>query len=1176
MAAHLTSSLLDAIDAGTFERLASHVIRRRYPHLIGHGINAQGKPVVDPLDASADRVWVYHTTQEDLRAKWLATGNRPGDLTVALEEVASLRAKAPNVSITVILATSRRVASAIDQEARERARAANVSIEVLEQSIIADYLDTSPDGQYVRRLFFGTAQERLNIDLLRAVARLSERQYGESSYREQAGALVHRGLDDSLDLAINGGKRVRFLVGQSGHGKTRALHSALTRHRLNGGIGLWMPPEIARTEPRLESAIASTLRMYLPDLHMSAGMTALELTRDTGRPLVIVVDDLNALADPVPTAAKLATWNVRSVHAVLLVPIWPGTWEALPTEARERAGDRIPVGPYREREAVDALRARIEGLDYVRARELAGQCALDPLLIALLPRTPDAVAESRAGGIIRAYIRRVTGDLARRYTAIVSDYDDVLVALGGLVLNHSTLSPALEVIRPEFPDGSSLGTRLRELLVDGRLIHIAGSLRFRHDRLRDVLVADYVSTCLGEGHPQLNDPFFCEPIGLAIARTEANDTVLRELDTNNPLALAYAIAQFGSPTTRSQRTVASLLQGTIAVPGKLPGEYIVEMDRVFTRLDDPVVLNITSGAPDLFTMSRFVNGATDAVLPFARTLIEQRYIDTHEWVKRGLEKNPGGVADEVYRALESSRDDDRSAALAIAPFMADRISAEAVLGSIQNAQRVGQIAADAAVALLRYPDPSGIGVLLDEILRLPSQRSTGNYSYTKGFAVDHIARYSEVLPGPAFDAIDTWARFDFPNRQWMASGILSHTDNPSAVEYCIRALAAQYDESNPMGNAIALDYYVSRWRKRGDPKYPDLSLSRESIDRVVALWANEDEANAIRTVAWRYWLEVRGDDDRSVLIESIGSTDPLCIEAMWFRVRHGDVRMRGAFLERLRENNANWFRLAKYNWDNEVRAEVFRFAREVHAGYIPDGGQSEALYEMASLLRDIPRSDADLFFRDLGQQLDSPRFFMAALYVGTEQALKYASRVEHDVDLEKAFSGFSFFYELGNPARAGRVGPEMLLRLEPFFPTLSQHDLISIRDRASALGMQDWIRSRLDIHLEADIRARIVPSVADHYRRLDSAMRNRSEAWHWYESFEERGEPGRDAMATARSWFAERRTAAAFAVMASLVATYGSREDVAFLRADSIDIDDHAISAMLAHIDLTVSRRSLT
>ena len=141
MSAHVTSLLLDTIDAGAFERLASHVLRKKYPALIGHGINAEGKPVADPLDAGAVNVWVYHTTRSDLRSKWLATGERPGDLTVALERLGNLRVDVPDATATIILATNRRVASDLVDDVRKQAHSANVEIEVLEQSIIGALSD---------------------------------------------------------------------------------------------------------------------------------------------------------------------------------------------------------------------------------------------------------------------------------------------------------------------------------------------------------------------------------------------------------------------------------------------------------------------------------------------------------------------------------------------------------------------------------------------------------------------------------------------------------------------------------------------------------------------------------------------------------------------------------------------------------------------------------------------------------------------------------------------------------------------------------------------------------------------------------------------------------------------------------------------------------------------------
>ena len=210
-----TAAKLESLtDRSQFERLATSVLRKaepKYSTIIQTGVNAQGETIVAPIDGllliphsdPAHYVFVQHTTtdRDGLRRKWLS--ERDGDLFKASTEALNVRQRQPDAVFTVVLTTNQRVDPKLFQDVCERAQTAHMVVDIWEQSRLADFLDTTQDGQWLRKSYLGVEAERLStlhrsgivsdLDVLRAT-RLAEERKTQMRSAEFAARLAIRDL----------------------------------------------------------------------------------------------------------------------------------------------------------------------------------------------------------------------------------------------------------------------------------------------------------------------------------------------------------------------------------------------------------------------------------------------------------------------------------------------------------------------------------------------------------------------------------------------------------------------------------------------------------------------------------------------------------------------------------------------------------------------------------------------------------------------------------------------------------------------------------------------------------------------------------------------------------------------------------------------------------------------
>ncbi len=186
-----TAEALEKItDRGKFELLVTSVLRkhnRDYAAIIHTGINAQRETIKSPVDGFCRvpgsvpprYLLVQHATTDrsQLEKKWLhdhttvktRKNNRKtqpsesddGDLLKAGQEAKKIKTKFPDAQCTVILATNQHLPQGIEliTKVEEKAATLGVDVDIWEQSKIADFLDSTPEGHWLRKEYLGINAE---------------------------------------------------------------------------------------------------------------------------------------------------------------------------------------------------------------------------------------------------------------------------------------------------------------------------------------------------------------------------------------------------------------------------------------------------------------------------------------------------------------------------------------------------------------------------------------------------------------------------------------------------------------------------------------------------------------------------------------------------------------------------------------------------------------------------------------------------------------------------------------------------------------------------------------------------------------------------------------------------------------------------------------------------------
>lgn len=589
-----TAATLESFtDRSRFELLATSILRKaeqKYAPVIHTGINAQGETIVAPIDglhliphsSPAHYIFVQHTTadRQRLRGKWLS--NSDADLLKAIAEARKIRQSQPDAVFTVVLTTNQRVDTQLGIDVHQWASGERIAVDIWEQSRLADFLDTTPDGHWLRRYYLGIEAERLSAALLHQIGRRSLELYRLEVLMPGQGPLVHRNLvENILTSALPGGPGLCLVAGSSGYGKSVATAQALDQWLSGGSLGLWLPARFLRDAASLETALDTWLRSLHPTIQPGAGRVAIDLAAKGGR-LLLCVDDINrtpgaarllrlalslaALPSDGQAQAKSGGGNPGVADSLyLVVPVWPEQLSSLPPKMLDKPWVRtVPVGDLLPDEASGMIRAKVPSLSPIEARDFATRLHRDPFLVGLFTLMADVgmdaqrlgvVADDAIGQFLDAQIREICSTGTLELLPV-----ELLAALTGIaheMILRRNLRPSWQELEGWLGDGSKALRGIRRLVQQRQVCSLdaEGRLDFRHDRLQERFLVQAMGELLQLAEPPediITDPYYSAIVGKALAQTVLPTERLARLRSSAPRTVFEAIRQIAEPSSEYQ------------------------------------------------------------------------------------------------------------------------------------------------------------------------------------------------------------------------------------------------------------------------------------------------------------------------------------------------------------------------------------------------------------------------------------------------------------------------------------------------------------------------------------------------------------------------------------------------------------------------------------------------
>jgi hypothetical protein len=642
-----TAEVLEGMtDAGQFEILATRSLReldddcRALAHF---GVNEAGKTIANPVDGfcrvpGSDpprfvmpaftltardgllRKWLFdHTTAPRAKA---ATAEADGDLIKAARKAAGLRGGHPGASFIVYLCTNRRLDTELMQPVYAGAATLGVEVRFLDQSRLRDFLDASPVGQWLRQEHLGIQADQVSEQLLQQLSLHSLERYAAELLLTSVDQIVPTATADRAAAAVRDPSvALHLLVGASGVGKSVMGQDLLRRHVRDGGIGLWVPGEVAEGAASLAEAVERVLRLHHPRMGPGAGQAAVRLAT-AERPLLLVIDDINRSDHPGRLLHKVLGWSrpagdgSKKANASVRVvcPVWDLYWSPLRHLYESLGWVRVHgVGSMARPEAVNCLRLALgEQAGRFTSQELdglAGRLGDDPILLGLFGRllrddpgtNPNALAEDVLGKLVA----RSVGEVALLHSRPEQQYASALKRLAKEMIRRNALYPTWTDLGVWLEDDRTSFDSVSQLAAQGHVCRVgerggASRFEFRHDRILEYQLASAAAEMVcGDGSDPADacDPFFTTILGRAVASHPLPGSVLERLRAWQPNSLIAAVPFLPLLPSAYADGVVAMVRAWLSQSDPVPSR---RWDALRTLADSrsPRVLEATEDVPE--------------------------------------------------------------------------------------------------------------------------------------------------------------------------------------------------------------------------------------------------------------------------------------------------------------------------------------------------------------------------------------------------------------------------------------------------------------------------------------------------------------------------------------------------------------------------------------------------
>jgi hypothetical protein len=1218
--------LADMTDEGAFERLATAVLRQsdsRFRSLSHPGVNADGKTVKSPVDGiafvpganPAQMIAVHHTicAAKDLEKKWLhdpatvvprGKSKRPtapaGDIVKTVEIVAEERKRTPDVQATLILTTNQEPGETLVRNVHAAAAAAGITIDIWARSRLADVLDNEPRGQWLRRQFLGIDQVQLSKEML---TELSQRSLELSKPPDRPDAWVERALDRAIGDADD--EQIVFVIGESGSGKSIACYKRLSANAAAGGFSIILTDEAIASSLSLEQALEKSLLQLHPSLIAGCGGTALQLSRSDRR-LMVAIEDINRSGLGAALIEKVARWQSdKSKDGTsswqLLCPVWPQVMSSLGDEARKRINSRAIVGtvfsPEEGAEAVERRRA-LGGRPVTRleAASISEALGHDPLLIALHDpaSTPDTA--QTIGQFIETSLQRLA---ATKGEFSAAEYGQALGALATTMLLNRQMEPGwIELLA--WPALTSHAASLRHLVHQGEIVRLTGpstseKLAFRHDRVREWLLAGAASEFLRANSMPTDiaaEPYFAEIFGLALTREDASASAVSMMASHNALALFCAVRHLPRAAPSVQTGIISALETWLGrTSANVRGERYLRWEamRTLAEAEGPHVRPF---------VARFDDNSWNALRA------RYRNGDLMGGIGLCLQIEPGvSVAGhEAFLDHVKTRFGANLVSALAATLSKEQLDETIRIGALRLAGHIGEPALAAAVRACWHNHVSR-DQHLDEYLWACAQCVDDDPASLLGPVCDGWATLPDTtkdkgMPSPRDDLAAHNVRWAFhkrlperairyfieraagPDLRWPITYMLHGLDQPDAVEFVVRELAATDERLegtnsfSPFGMSANGD-----WQRRQEETGRAMSVA--SRKRLLDIWQDQTAGKHLRKQAFRIWAATHRAGDIDIL-RTVPNADALADNALWQRLRLGDREAIPAMIVKLSaDDRGYWWQLGRYIWSDDVTKALDEALERRGAALGAAGSaavkRADADAFLSEMVMRLPTAEADALLNKHWDHLAASHYYViAALYVATPALQAHvAASIKAASEPKELLRHLSIRFGHKRSGHPGLFRSEQIEAVVPYLDLVDEMDIYHLWNACNEHGWFDLRRTYLDPRLPSKVRDRVYLDEGRVLKALDEFLA-KNDPWldHWLDEFRKSGASLDDIMALIARWLEQKSSIDALEIASRAVLHLGERRHLGLLKAVKIDPGERA-AAIVADTEFGVKRRTL-
>lgn len=1214
--------LAEITDAAQFERIATSVLRAADPALYGNlshqGVNTDGKTVKAPLDNIG---WVHvdgyamcvaaaHTTasRDDLEGKWLhdpatvtprKTGGKPtqaaGDLIKAIEVITKLRTQHPGLKATLALTCNREEPTDVRTKAEGIANRSSVVLDIWSVSRIAQHLDTTPEGQAIRRAYLDTPVNLLSREELLRVGVLS---LNSRFSPTDPNALVSRhGVFDGTSHML--------LSGPSGMGKTTICFENLRNALAEGQPGIVLNDQTVRDATSIEDAIEIELSHYLPQLEPLAGTKALELCSEL-KPFVVVVEDINRAENTTILLNKLASWALHGMSQNdgnprrkwrMLCPVWPRFLAGLEKSKEVNdAGMVHIIGLFLEDDAREAVKRRGEALGYpqndLAAAEIARALGYDPLLVGLY----DFASTADGKDVIAQYIHREFDRVALSSDLTFTDLEMAVNALMTEMLQRRRLTPTWREAQAWLGEGSNLHA-LRALVTKGGVLRLNKSgvqevVEARHDRVLHSLLANFIATVMKEDLQvsYLSDPYLAEFVGTGASLARLDPTALQVLMRNSPLVGFYAFKHAVQLSGEYAAIAARAIKDWVCQESTRTQTFSSRRWRglqILAEIDSPAVLELTSKFPQddlhqpLFE-ARFRNGDLNAALNWLTEYpFEVNFGGRQELVDHVHNKYGRGLVQAVEKVLEdpTSTGRARRGALYLAGYLADPILAKSVrtVWKLTDSEErdleaflwaSARVCGDEALITL---EP-----VCDAWEALPEQDDSfiGESSRSSLAAHGLSWKFRDHVPHAALPYFVQRAK-QSETLKWPITYMLRGIDDPVAVQHEVEYLAERSREAEGTGGMI--DHFLKdEWRRQTEDH--GRKMSDESKQRLLDIAMNLENDPHLQVQAFSLW-EVCVSAEGLDVARAIKAGDLLHDKAVWARARRSDLTVIPELLEKIKENPRFWWQAGRYIWASELTNALEESLRLLGTTTSEEKHEDIGEWLFPELLLRLDLATAERLIVAVWPVVRTlPKFVQVALCLASPKLIGLANAaISEAAEPHKLFEHFSFTAGLHISGRAGFTRLAQLEAVRPHLSLFAEADIVQLWEVCNRRNWRQFRKEHLDPFLVASQSphsARL--AIHEHFDMSDLEDELAGKRWgsyHWLEQQLRNGAEREPLFAAILRWVHEKSDVTALAVASQIFSNDATRTEFVRLEEIAAYIDDS--EAILEQTKFDVFHRTL-